>query len=395
MSCLLLLAACGGEPAVNPGTVEVCNGVDDDGDGSVDPATSADAQTWYIDYDGDGHGSTSFTELGCAAPVGYVANADDCDDTDAADHPGASETCDGDDDDCDTLVDDADDDVDLATGGTWYGDGDGDGYGDAAARVAACEQPAGAVGDATDCDDGDAAVNLAASELCDGIDNDCDGSVDEDDAVDALTWYGDVDGDGFGDATVPVTACAEPLGYVSDATDCDDTDAAVYPGSPEECDGDDDDCDGRTDNDAPCDFPVQFNDDPACASYGNAYIFMNWTYYDPKIWTDAVASCESLGYAPLVVDDACEWDWIEAAAPTGAPSEWWVGLYCASGACTSRGDFVWVDGSAGYVTWSGGTYDPSYECAYLDAFMVTSTTKSMWATAYRCDDAHGVICEAP
>ena len=81
------------------------------------------------------------------------------------------------------------------------------------------------------------------------MDDDCDGSLDEDDATDATAWYLDGDGDGYGDASDSVTACAAPTGYTADATDCDDAAAAVNPGASEVCNGVDDDCDGATDDD--------------------------------------------------------------------------------------------------------------------------------------------------
>jgi MYXO-CTERM domain-containing protein len=95
-----------------------------------------------------------------------------------------------------------------------------------------------------DCDDSDAAIYPGALEYCDGVDDDCDGSADEDDAVDAATWFADADADGYGDADAASVACAAPAGFVADASDCGDTDARVYPGAPEACDGQDDGCDG-------------------------------------------------------------------------------------------------------------------------------------------------------
>ena len=237
------------DPAVNPGAVEVCNERDDDCDGSVDEDVQS---VFYVDGDGDGYGGPDTTEVACEAPTGFVANVDDCDDADAAVNPDAAEICNAIDDDCDGSVDDADPDVDLSTGGTWYTDADADGYGDAASSTLACAQPPGSTADSADCDDTDPAVNPAATEVCNGVDDDCDAAVDDaDPGVDLSTasgWYADTDADGFGDAAATTTACAQPAGTVSDATDCDDTAAAVNPAASEACNGIDDDCDGLTDD---------------------------------------------------------------------------------------------------------------------------------------------------
>ncbi len=56
---------------------------------------------------------------------------------------------------------------------TWYADADADGFGDPASPSEACEAPAGAVADSTDCDDTNPAANPGAVEVCDGADNDC------------------------------------------------------------------------------------------------------------------------------------------------------------------------------------------------------------------------------
>jgi hypothetical protein len=187
---------------------------------------------------------------------GYGAGADrgecpyeglDCDDDDATVNPGAQELCNGQDDDCDDLVDDADDGV--AGQLLWYADTDGDGYGDPATSLLACEQPEGATDDQSDCDDADPAVNPAAQEVCNGVDDDCDGAVDhEDDSIaDPPTWYADEDGDGYGDAEQPVSACSQPDGFVEDDSDCDDGDVAVHPGAFDRTNDQDDDCDGDVD----------------------------------------------------------------------------------------------------------------------------------------------------
>ncbi|MFZ5482308.1 MAG: MopE-related protein [Myxococcota bacterium] len=230
-----------GDGAVHPAATESCNGVDDDCDALVDEAGAAGEATWYRDADADGHGDPAATALSCDAPSSYVAVAGDCDDADAAEMPGAVETCDGDDDDCDGLADEA-----GATGETaWYFDGDADGYGDAAASVVACDAPPSYVATSGDCDDADGATHPAATETCDGVDDDCDGVAD-DAAADASTWYRDDDGDGYGSAT-RVSSCDAPTGYVALAGDCDDVVATVNPLATEVCDGIDNDCDGAAD----------------------------------------------------------------------------------------------------------------------------------------------------
>ena len=125
-------------PAVYPGAEELCNGLDDNCDGVLEPVET--------DLDGDGF---------------RLCDGFECDDTRAEVHAGAPELCDGLDSDCDGEVpgDEA--------------DGDGDGW-----RVCAA-----------DCDDEEAAVHPGAAEICDGLDNDCSGTL--------LDTEIDVDGDGL------------------------------------------------------------------------------------------------------------------------------------------------------------------------------------------------------
>jgi hypothetical protein len=54
-----------------------------------------------------------------------------------------------------------------------------------------------------------------------------------------------VDGDGFGNVDVNVTGCEDNvIGFVTNATDCDDSRNDVYPGAPGTQDGVDNDCSG-------------------------------------------------------------------------------------------------------------------------------------------------------
>jgi len=233
-------------------TAEVCDDVDNDCDGSVDN-NATDASTWYGDADGDGHGGSQFQTDACDSPPGYAATSDDCNDVDAQSYPGAAEFCDEQDNDCDG-------DIDEGTLSTWFQDSDADGYGNGSVSADACTAPSGYVANSLDCDDFNASTNPTAYEICDSSDNDCDGTVDEDDAVNASTFYSDLDGDGYGDAGSTATACIAPSGHVADNTDCDDTNAAVNPGAAEICDTVDNNCDGDTDEEDATDATTWYGD---------------------------------------------------------------------------------------------------------------------------------------
>ena len=203
-----------GDSAISPDGVEVVgDGIDQDCDGED-----------LVDADGDG--------------AIYTV---DCDDDDASIYPGATETCDDVDEDCDGTIDE-----DAIDAFTWYQDADKDGYG-GTTSVTQCDPPRGYVPYGEDCDDSDSSISPDADERCNDVDDDCDGDVDED-ATDAATWYADSDEDGYGDPLVTTTACEEPDGYASDADDCWDGDADTHPGATEDKDGVDDDCDGTVDD---------------------------------------------------------------------------------------------------------------------------------------------------
>ncbi len=173
-----------------------------------------------VDEDGDGF----FTD-------------EDCDDRNEEVNPSGVEICDGIDNNCDSVVDEG-------VTSVYYADADGDGYGDPNSTTYTCSRPEGYVPVPNDCDDADASVWPGAAELCDGKDQDCDEEIDE--GVTSL-YYVDADGDGYGDPGQTTPSCEGLPGSSDDPTDCDDADPLEHPGAEEHCDGEDDDCDGLTD----------------------------------------------------------------------------------------------------------------------------------------------------
>ncbi len=157
---------------VHPGATEVCDDKDNDCNGVVDDG--ADFNTYYRDRDHDGYGNPDQTRVTCATtpPSGYVTDGTDCDDRNANIHPGATEVCDGVDNDCANGIDDG-----LPTT-TYYHDADDDEYGNPSDTTETCAStpPNHYVTDDTDCDDGNADVHPGATEICgNGVDDDCAG----------------------------------------------------------------------------------------------------------------------------------------------------------------------------------------------------------------------------
>jgi hypothetical protein len=235
-------------PNVYPGAGEKCNAEDDNCDSKIDEPGAWGCTTYYEDADSDGYGNGLASKCTCLPEKPFTAKTgDDCDDSKAPVHPGASESCDKIDTNCNGLPDDED-----AQGcKPYYKDADKDGFGSGAKAKCLCG-PAGdyTVTQAGDCGDELPGVHPGATETCNNLDDDCDGQLDEGSPADCTTYYLDMDGDGYGNAKDGKCLCA-PLGAYKTAKggDCNDQNINIFPEGTEFCNGLDDDCDGKVDED--------------------------------------------------------------------------------------------------------------------------------------------------
>ena len=341
---------------VNKGATEICDGVDNNCDGTKDEG---------CDNDGDGYCDSNMATIG--KPPVCPNGGGDCKDTVKAINPGAKEICgDGIDNNC--SGDESDAGGDQCT--DFFYDGDGDGFGVSGVKQCLCAPQKGKGFNAKkggDCDDTNIAINPDAKEVCgDGIDNNCNGTSNEENATGCKDYYADKDKDGYGAGTKKCQCVPEGSFITNLAGDCNDNDATVNPGAEEICDGKDNTCKNSidagcdVDKDGYCDAgkKVSAGAEKTCPKtiVSCAGVVFNGKCYQGfstlQTLTGARNACAAVGGKLASIATSTENTAVRQAAQKacGGTSSL-IGLNDTS----TEGQYVWEDGTAyKYKNWNGG-----------------------------------------
>lgn len=218
---------------------EICNGKDDDCDGTTDedfPDIDQDGIAACLDNDDDGDGTPDASD-NCPGKKNPLQTDTDLD--------GFGDLCDPDDDD-DGVTDFKDNCPLNANPG--QEDFDQDGTGDACDPDTDSDVDDDGVPNDLDCAPQDPNIFPGQTEACNSVDDDCDEVIDPADAMGCQHFFADIDADGFGVEDDAACLCEPDYPYTSaKAGDCSPFDDLSAPGFVEYCDGLDNDCDSEVD----------------------------------------------------------------------------------------------------------------------------------------------------
>ncbi len=230
-----------GTTLISPSVLESCNQIDDNCNGLIDDGLVLN--NYYVDADNDNFGSQIAQQF-CEMPDdGFSINSLDCDDSNGGVKPGAIESCNTVDENCNGLINDG------LVMYSFFEDLDGDQYGVSSSSIQWCSNglPGYAFNDG-DCNDNNNLIHPDNFDPCDGIDNNCDGITDD---QGTNLYYTDADNDGYGNQFASIYACTLPLGYATVSGDCNDSNANINPLAAEICNSVDDNCNYDEDENLP------------------------------------------------------------------------------------------------------------------------------------------------
>jgi len=223
---------------VRPTATEICNTIDDNCNGQINEGISF--TTFYADADGDGFGNPNLSQSSCVTVLGYVLNNTDCNDASALIKPTAVEICNAIDDNCNGQINEG------LVFLNYYIDSDFDGYGAGTAQSSCIPLGNSYVTNNFDCNNNNAAIKPFTAEICNGIDDNCNALID--DGLSFINYYADSDNDGYGAGSETNSCISLGTGYVTNNTDCNNSNASIRPNAVEICNGIDDNCNNLIDD---------------------------------------------------------------------------------------------------------------------------------------------------